>query len=138
MLRISRDVAIPEHELEITTVRAAGPGGQHGDKASTAVHLRFDIRNASLPAACRRRLLARADDRITREGVIVIKAQEYRSRERNVESARERLRALVHEALTPARPRRPTAPSRTARRRRTDRKKQRGRTKALRKPPETD
>ena len=135
MLRISRQLAIPDDEIEITAVRAAGPGGQHGDKASTAVHLRFDIRRSSLPEAYKRRLLARPDHRITKDGVVVIKAQEHRSREQNVESALERLRELVRAAGVTRKPRRPTRPSPAARRRRTDEKKRRGRTKALRRPP---
>lgn len=136
MLDISPTLSIPEDEIEITAVRASGPGGQHGDKASTAVHLRFDIRASSLPEQYRERLLGLRDHRITRDGVVVIKAQESRSREANAEAARERLRELVHSVTVTPKRRRPTRPSRNARRRRMDAKKQRGRTKALRKPPE--
>lgn len=136
MLAITPALSIPEDEIEITSVRASGPGGQHGDKASTAVHLRFDIRASSLPERHRERLLAVSDHRITKDGVVVIKAQESRSRELNEEAARERLRELVHAVTVTPKRRKPTRPSRNARRRRTDEKKQRGRTKALRKPPE--
>lgn len=135
MLRISRQVTIPDNEIEISAIRAGGPGGQHANKNATAVHLRFDIRASSLPEAYRERLLAMQDHRITAEGVVVIKAREHRSRELNIESAMERLRALVKAAGTTPKTRRPTRPSRRARQRRTEEKKQRGRIKALRKDP---
>lgn len=138
MLSILPGLAIGDDELEITAVRAAGPGGQHGDKASTAVQLRFDVRASSLPDRYKQRLLAMRDHRITREGVVVIKAQEHRSRERNEQSARERLAALVRCAGQVRRPRRVTRPGLAARRRRTDEKKRHGRRKALRKPPAED
>jgi ribosome-associated protein len=136
MLRVSRHLAIPERELRVTAVRASGPGGQHVNKAATAVQLRFDVRGSpSLPVRYKERLLTRGDHRLTRDGVIVIKAQEHRSRERNEAEARERLRRLL-EAAGRSRPaRRPTAPTLAARRRRLETKKRRGHTKALRKPP---
>ena len=108
MLRITRELAIAENEIESTAVRAAGPGGQHGDKAATAVHLRFDVNASSLPARFKQRLLALADQRITGDGVIVIKAQAHRSREHNEQDARERLRDLVRSVTVAPKPRRPT------------------------------
>jgi len=135
MLRISRQVAIPDDEIEISAVRAAGPGGQHVNKAATAVHLRFDVRHSSLPDFYKQRLLALSDHRITKDGVVVIKAQAHRSRELNRAAALERLRELIRTAGVVAKARRPTRPSRNARRKRVDRKTRHGRIKALRKPP---
>lgn len=138
MLRISRQVAIPEREIEWSAVRAQGAGGQHVDKAATAVHLRFDIRASSLPPVYKQRLLAMNDTRITRDGVVVIKAQEHRSQALNLQEALDRLQELVRRAGTVRRQRRPTRPGRAARERRLARKAERGRTKALRKPPADD
>ncbi len=135
MLTISRRVAIPDDEIEISAIRAGGPGGQHVDKAATAVHLRFDIRASSLPERYKERLLALDDHRVTKEGVIVIKAREHRSREQNEHSARERLRELVRSVGVTPKARKPTRPSRAAKARRVDEKKQRGRVKRLRRAP---
>lgn len=135
MLSLSTQISIADDEIEITSVRASGPGGQHGDKAATAVHLRFDINASSLPDLCKTRLLALNDNRISKDGIVVIKAQEYRSREMNEEAARERLRELIRSVLVAGRPRRPTRPSARAKARRIEDKKQRGRIKSLRKPP---
>ena len=135
MLSISRRVAIPDDEIEIAAIRAGGPGGQHVDKAATAVHLRFDIRASSLPERYKERLLALDDHRITKSGVIVIKAREHRSREQNEHAARERLRELVQSVGVTPKARKPTRPSRAAKAKRVDEKKQRGRVKRLRRPP---
>lgn len=135
MLSISRNVSIPEDEIDIHGVRAAGPGGQHANKAETAVHLRFDIAASSLPDFYKKRLLALNDSRISKDGVVVIKAREHRSRDLNEERARERLRELIRSVAVPRRVRRPTRPSPRAKARRVDEKKQKGRIKSLRKAP---
>lgn len=123
---------IPDTEIEIAAVRARGPGGQNVSKVSNAAHLRFDIRASSLPEAVKARLLARRDARISREGVVVIKAERHRSLERNREEAIRRLHALVAAAVHAPKTRRPTRPSRAARERRLEEKRLRSEIKALR------
>jgi ribosome-associated protein len=123
---------IPESEVEISAVRAQGAGGQNVNKVSSAIHLRFDIRASSLPDALKERLLALNDQRITRDGVVVIKAQAYRSQEQNREDALRRLQELVEAVATPRRVRRPTRPTRSSQLKRLDTKSSRGRVKQLR------
>lgn len=124
--------AIGEHEVEIAAIRAQGPGGQNVNKVSSAVHLRFDVRASSLPDVIKERLLALRDSRITQEGVVVIKAQQYRSQEQNRADALQRLHALVQSAAVLPRVRKATQPTFGAKQRRLAGKNLRGATKALR------
>ena len=125
-------IELKPEEVSLTAVRAQGPGGQNVNKVSSAIHLRFDIAASSLPPDVKDRLLARRDQRITREGVILIKAQRYRTQEHNRDDALQRLQALIDEVTPAPIQRRPTRPSKSARQRRLTLKTQRSQVKALR------
>lgn len=132
MLRISNNVILADWEIHIEQIRAQGSGGQNVNKVASAVHLRFDIQRSTLPPFYKERLLELSDQRINRDGVIVIKAQKHRTLELNKEDALVRLKALIKSAAVEQKARRPTRPSRNAKRKRVDSKTRKGKTKALR------
>jgi len=139
VIRLAPHIHVNEDEIEVSFVRASGPGGQHVNTTSTAVQLRFDVRNSpGLPEDVRQRLLRLGGSRVTDAGELIIHARRYRSQARNREDALERLRGLVLHACQRPKPRRKTRPTRASKERRLHAKKQRGETKCLRRKPADD
>ncbi|AIR87325.1 MULTISPECIES: alternative ribosome rescue aminoacyl-tRNA hydrolase ArfB [Erwiniaceae] len=132
MIVLSRSVSLADNEVELSAIRAQGAGGQHVNKTSTAIHLRFDIHASSLPPFYKERLLAASHHLITAEGVVIIKSQEYRSQEMNREAALQRLINLIRELTTVEKTRRATRPTRASKERRLEGKSRRSNVKAMR------
>lgn len=132
MIQINNHIQIPDSEIELNAIRSQGSGGQNVNKVSSCIHLRFDIKNSSLPEVFKTRLLALKDQRLTNDGVIIIKAQQYRTQEKNREDALLRLTQIIRRAMIIPKNRRPTRATTASRIRRVDTKVKRGSIKVLR------
>ncbi|NNC36031.1 MAG: aminoacyl-tRNA hydrolase [Hyphomonadaceae bacterium] len=138
MLFINEQISIPMEEIELSAIRAQGPGGQNVNKVASAIHLRFDVRRSSLPEFAKSRVFAKRDRRMTKDGIIIIKAQRSRNQVRNKEDALERLRQIILDALLVKKARRPTKPSRGAVKRRLEAKTRRSAIKSTRRKVSRD
>ena len=132
MLEISNSITLAEWEIELNAIRSQGNGGQRVNKVATAIHLRFDITRSSLPAIYKERLLKLQDSRITAEGIIIIKAQSFRTQDQNKDDALNRLKEIILAAMVVQKRRRATKPTHNSQKRRVDNKKRKGQTKSLR------